>query len=291
MNWQNDMNNTSQKNNLQQEFTGKAITPAGSVNYTARGEGAPVILIHGLAASLHDWDALLPTLAEHGYAGYALDLLGHGESAKPDSRAYHIDWLFDHLCAWIETLPLDQPPVLIGHSLGGYLALDYARRCPENLRALVLVDPFYQLAQLPAILRISYRTPALNTTIMERIPQWAFRIIIDATSVSLGHTGGALHSLPVQIRAQTALDYKRTAPGVYNLPHTLHDLTPSLPSLNLPALVIWGDRDQTLAPASFEQLVKLLPDARRVVLPCGHVPHQSHADEFNQTVIEFLTKL
>jgi pimeloyl-ACP methyl ester carboxylesterase len=285
------MSNTSQKNNLHQEYTGKAKTRAGDANFITCGEGAPVILIHGLAASLHDWDALLPILAEHGYTGYALDLLGHGESAKPDSRAYHVDWLFDHLSAWIETLPLDQPPVIIGHSLGGYLALDYARRFPENLRALVLADPFYQLAQLPAILRISYRNPALNTTIMERIPQWAFRFIIDMTSISLGHTGGALHTLPAQIRAQTALDYKRTAPGVYNIPHTLHDLTPSLPSLNLPGLVIWGDRDQTLAPASFHRLVEALPDARGVVLPCGHVPHQSNADGFNQAVIEFLTKL
>ncbi|MFZ5819535.1 MAG: alpha/beta fold hydrolase [Chloroflexota bacterium] len=285
------MSNTSQKNNLHRQRAQKAATLLGDVNFITCGEGAPVLLIHGLAASLHDWDALLPTLAGHGYAGYALDLLGHGESAKPDSRAYHVDWLFEHLSAWIESLALDQPPVLIGHSLGGYLALDYARRFPENLHALVLADPFYQLAQLPAILRVSYRNPALNTTIMERIPQWAFRFIIDVTSISLGHTGGALHTLPVQIRAQTALDYKRTAPGVYNIPHTLRDLTPSLPSLNLPGLVIWGDRDQTLAPDSFHRLVEALPDARGFALPCGHVPHQSNADGFNRAVIEFLANL
>ncbi len=285
------MSNTSQKNNFHRQRAQKAATPLGDVNFITCGEGAPVLLIHGLAASLHDWDALLPTLAGQGYAGYALDLLGHGESAKPDSRAYHVDWLFEHLSAWIESLALDQPPVIIGHSLGGYLALDYARRFPENLRALVLADPFYQLAQLPAILRVSYRNPALNTTIMERIPQWAFRFIIDMTSISLGHTGGALHTLPVQIRAQTALDYKRTAPGVYNIPHTLHDLTPSLPSLNLPGLVIWGDRDQTLSPDSFHRLVEALPDARGFALPCGHVPHQSNADGFNRAVIEFLTDL
>lgn len=283
------MKNTLLKNNLAGDYTTQ-MTPLGKVNYISYGSGAPALLIHGLAASLHDWDALLPVLASNGYAGYALDLLGHGESAKPASRAYHIDWLFDHLAAWIESLGLDRPAVVIGHSLGGYLALDYARRFPQNLRALVLVNPFYQLAQLPAILRFSYRTPALNTTIMERIPHWAFRLIIDVTNISLGHTGGALYSLPEHIRAQTALDYKRTAPGVYNIPHTLHDLTPSLPSLNLPGLVIWGNRDQTLDPASFEQLVRLLPGARGVVLPCGHVPHQSNADGFNQAVIKFLAE-
>ena len=53
------------------------------VNYVQHGAGAPVILTHGLAASLHDWDDLLPELSASGYAGYALDLLGHGESEKP----------------------------------------------------------------------------------------------------------------------------------------------------------------------------------------------------------------
>ena len=51
------------------------------VNYVQHGEGAPVILTHGLAASLHDWDDLLPDMENAGYAGYALDLLGHGERA------------------------------------------------------------------------------------------------------------------------------------------------------------------------------------------------------------------
>lgn len=261
------------------------------VNWVRQGSGAPVILIHGLAASLHDWDALLPALASGGYSGYALDLLGHGESAKPDSRSYHVDWLADHLSAWVEALALDQPPVLVGHSLGGYLALDYAHRFPKSCRALVLVDPFYQLAQLPALLRFSYRSPALNTALIQRIPRFAFRLIIDLTSVSLGHTGGALYSLPEHVRAQTALDYKRTNPGVYNIPHTLRDLTSNLPALDFPSLVVWGQRDQTLSPASFKHLVELLPVARGVCLSSGHVPHQSNAQEFNQLVLEYLFKL
>ena len=52
------------------------------VNFVQAGEGVPVIMAHGLAASLHDWDELLPELAQNGYAGYALDLLGHGDSAS-----------------------------------------------------------------------------------------------------------------------------------------------------------------------------------------------------------------
>jgi len=279
------MKNTSHPSN-------ETLNVPTHVNFIHQGGGAPVVLIHGLAASLHDWDDLVPELAQHGYAAYALDLLGHGESAKPDSRAYEMDWVFDHLAAWIDSLGLDQPPVLVGHSLGGYLALDYARRFPARARGLVLVDPFYRLDQLPLLLRLSYRHPSINMTVVERTPEWLFRIIIDATSLSMGHSSGGAHNLPEHIRAQTALDYKRTAPGVYNLPNTSPDLTPYLAEIATPALVVWGTRDSTLAPASFKELVSALPNVVGTRLfVAGHVPHQSHTAEFNPLVLEFLKNL
>jgi pimeloyl-ACP methyl ester carboxylesterase len=52
------------------------------INYTSQGMGPPVILVHGIASSLYDWDLLMPELARGGFGAYALDLLGHGDSAK-----------------------------------------------------------------------------------------------------------------------------------------------------------------------------------------------------------------
>jgi pimeloyl-ACP methyl ester carboxylesterase len=261
------------------------------VNFIKQGEGSPVIMIHGLAASLHDWDELIPELVQNGYSVYALDLLGHGDSPHPESRAYQIEWMFAHLTCWIDSLGLTEAPVLIGHSLGGYLALEYACRFPARTRGLILIDPFYRLKQLPAILRLSYRHPSINATVVERTPEWLFRIIIDATSLSMGHSNGGAHNLAENIRAQTALDYKRTAAGVYNLPNTIDDMTSDLPSISQPTLVVWGTRDSTLAPASFTELVAALPNATAKLFVAGHVPHQSHPLEFNQLVVEFLEKL
>jgi pimeloyl-ACP methyl ester carboxylesterase len=250
-----------------------------------------VILIHGMAASLHDWDDLAPVLVREGYSAHALDLLGHGESPRPEARLYQIEWLFEQLSAWIDSLQLDQPAVLIGHSLGGYLALEAARHLPEKTRALILVDPFYRRDQLPALLRLSSRRPSLNMAVIERLPDWMLRMIIDATSLSMGHSQGGAHNLPEHVRAQTALDYRRTAAGVYHLPNTIEDLTPHLPEIHQPTLLIWGERDTTLAPASFRELAASLPRVTVHSLPAGHVPHQSHADEFNAMVLEFLRDL
>jgi pimeloyl-ACP methyl ester carboxylesterase len=244
-----------------------------------------------LAASLHDWDLLLPVLVNSGYEGYALDLLGHGESPKPDLRGYKVDWLFDHFLFWLETLKLRQHPVFIGHSLGGYLALEYAIRFPDKAIGLILVDPVYSMAQFPAFMRFIYHRPSLSGLIVNKTPEWLLRMVIDLSSFSLGHSVGGMHTLPIEIREQTVLDYTRTAPGVYNILNKELDLTPKLSSIKVPSLVVWGNHDRTLAPSSFAKLVATLPNATGKFIEAGHVPHQSDSVWFNQVVLEFLASL
>src|SRR5512141_3264795 len=143
-----------------------------TANYIQTGTGSPIILIHGIAASLHYWDDFIPTLSQHGYASYALDLLGHGDSPKLSSRAYQMGWMVDHFSEWVKSLRLTEPAVLIAHSLGGYIALEYARRVSAWTRGLILIDPFYSLSQLPLVLRRTYRHPTLSGFIASRLPEW-----------------------------------------------------------------------------------------------------------------------
>lgn len=262
-----------------------------TANFIKHGEGTPVILIHGIAASLHDWDDLIPELSQRGYACYALDLLGHGDSPKLNSRAYQMDWLLHHFSSWMKSLHLTEPAILIGHSLGGYIALDYARRVSAWTRGLVLINPLYSLSQLPPLLRRTYRRPHLSSYIVGKTPPWLFRLIVEMSSMVMGHSTGALHSLPERIRAQTALDYARTSPGVYGVINNDIELNEKLHTISMPSLVVWGDRDQTLAPSSFSKLVNQMPRAVGKTIRAGHVPHQSHAGEFNPLVLDFLAKL
>jgi pimeloyl-ACP methyl ester carboxylesterase len=260
-----------------------------TANYVQQGNGTPVILIHGLAASLHDWDDLIPQLAANGYACYAPDLLGHGESPKLDSRTYQMDWILEHFFGWMKSLRLTEPAILIGHSLGGHIALEYARRVSAWTRGLVLVNPFYSRTQLPFLIRNAYdRTGEL---LFPRIPRRVFQFFVNVSSFAMGHSAGALRSLPERIRAQTLLDYKRTAPGVYYIPNVIADLTEHLHEVNTQTLVVWGNRDKTLSPASFSRLVNTLPKARGQVISAGHVLHQSHTETFNPIVMKFLKEL
>lgn len=275
MNWQNTMSNPT--------------TLEQTVNFIRQGTGAPVILIHGLAASLFDWNDLIPALTQAGYAAHALDLLGHGQSHKPkDLEDYTVENVFAHFSAWLDSLELAEPLILIGHSLGGYLSIQYALRHPKRVRALVLTDPFLSLEQLPLLLRFNYRRPFITTALIEKTPEWLFRRAIDLTSLSIRNG----YVLSKEVRMQTAADYKRAHPGIFNLIHTAQDLTPRLSAVSQTTLVLWGEHDQTLAPAFFEKILSRLPNASGTGLPgAGHVPHQSHPEEFNRRVLAFLDNL
>jgi pimeloyl-ACP methyl ester carboxylesterase len=261
-------------------------------NYLRQGTGTPAVLIHGLAASLHDWDSLIPKLAGAGFDACAVDLLGHGDSFKPAQLdEYTINNVYAHIDNWIRNLFPNEPFFMVGHSLGGYLALIYAIQNPGRIKGLVLVNPYYSLGQMSGFLRMVFRHPLLDTTLIRMTPYWLFRILIDLTSFQWSIKLRKHHNLPEEIRIQTALDYKRAAPGIYNIPRTMIELKDQLSSVSIPILIIWGENDRTLNPSSFSKLAKELVNAAAFPMSsCGHVPHQCDPFTFNKLVMDFFEK-
>lgn len=254
------------------------------LNYVAEGEGHPVILVHGLAASLHDWQFLMPVLVNNGYRAYALDLLGHGNSPKPDEiEAYHFDSLSWHFSHWLENLELDRPAVLIGHSLGGFLSLHHAANYPKTIRSLILIDPYYNSKQLSPLLRAANRRPDLVEKAMRMIPPWMVNKVMHWDLKPMNE-----YSQPV--RQQMCEDYKRVSPHFIQITHSLPDLNSELDKIEQSTLILWGDSDITLKPKSFPKLVERLPRAEgHVITECGHQPHLAKPDRFNEIVLKFLT--
>jgi pimeloyl-ACP methyl ester carboxylesterase len=255
------------------------------INSISIGNGQPVILVHGTASSLSDWTSLATELASNGFAAHALDLLGHGESAKPDDpRLYHIESIYHHFQNWVESLNLDTPPVLVGHSLGGYLSLVHAIRQPGAVRGLVLIDPFFESRQLSLLLRLVSRRPTLGEKAMRVTPQWLIHTVI-------GWNPDTSAYFSTEARQQIAADYKRASPHFVYITRDMPDLTNSLPDVHAPTLVIWGERDQTLRPSSFPRLVQSLPNATGYpVSATGHQPHVSKPELINRLTLNFLAK-
>jgi len=269
---------------MEGKYTARMTTGSTNpIHFISEGEGAPVILIHGLASSLLSWEAVVPALS--GYRCYALDLPGHGESMKPASRAfYQTAPILALVEEWIRGLALEESPVLIGHSLGGYLGLSYALRNPGAVRGLFLIDPFINIRQVTPLLRLMQPRARLGERAVSVVPEKLLAIL-------LGLDPREARRFSPTARRQMALDVKRASPMVLNIIQNAQDLTLRLPEVRCPVALAWGMRDPTLSPASFPALLALLPGATGYRIPgAGHQPHIQTPQRINGLVLDFLQK-
>jgi pimeloyl-ACP methyl ester carboxylesterase len=215
----------------------------------------------------------------------AFDLLGHGRSDKPSGAGvvYRVRFLAEAVRAGIEALP--DPPGrvdLLGHSLGGAVALDVARRNQRLVRRLVLVDS----AGLPVAQSIDPLAASLSF-----VPgsfEDSRRLL--ATSVN-----NRLLSHPlVALAAAVYKGRRRNRPQLLKLVASLaageDAVTPrDLARIPHETLVLWGDRDRIFPLAAGRAMCRALPRARLEVFPrCGHVAPTERPVAFARRVVGFL---
>lgn len=111
----------------------------GDISYHVHieGSGGPLVLLHGFTGSMHTWQDLIP-LWKKKYQFICLDLIGHGESSKPEhAQHYLMEQAIEDLHEIMNKLNIERAH-LLGYSLGGRFALQYANRYPQNVRSLIL---------------------------------------------------------------------------------------------------------------------------------------------------------
>lgn len=107
-----------------------------------------VILVHGLAASLNDWESLQPDLCDAGFDNYAVDLPGHGLSRMDETNTrFSLETLYETFVEWVASLKLDPSIIIVGHSLGAYLAVRYGNDYPKYVNRLILISPLLSAHQ------------------------------------------------------------------------------------------------------------------------------------------------
>jgi 3-oxoadipate enol-lactonase len=116
------------------------------IHYREKGQGFPVVLIHGYSGNLQNWILQVRALAKR-YRTISLDLRGHGRSVKPTRREdYSLELFAADVCGLLNALTVPEC-YLVGHSMGGMVAQEFVLRHPEMVRALVLVDTAADLPQ------------------------------------------------------------------------------------------------------------------------------------------------
>lgn len=261
--------------------------------YLEAGSGPPVVLLHGLGATNA---SLLPTLAALAptHRVLAPDLPGFGESDKP-IRAYDPAWYARWLAAFLDAVGIGCA-VLLGNSMGGRVAIEMGLTAPARVAALVLFAPSL------AFRRFRNMTPLVRLLAAElaAVPMFVPRAIVLQVLRSMfadpsrlrdaWYDAAADEFARVFATPRGRMAFFSAARQIYlEEAHGEGGFWERLPALAVPALFLWGARDQ-LVPVGFARHVEAaVPRAASVVLrDCGHVPQFERPAETHRLVRDFL---
>lgn len=264
--------------------------------YLEAGTGTPVLLLHGHEQSATGWRWVIPALART-HRVIALSLPGTGDTDPATGDYAPGNDLAPFVAAFLDTLDIQPPLDVIGHSAGGAIALRLALADPDRIRTLTLVDsaglgqavhPLLALDTLPVIGELAVmisRIPggAVGRTSMSTAMLFAQPWRIPADFITEHH---ALGRRPGQLESSTAM-----ARALFGPNGQRQILLEHLPTLTIPTLVIWGGCDYVLPAHQAQTAVNLLPNGRLSLFPdCGHLPHVEQPDRFAAVVADWLTE-
>lgn len=251
-----------------------AVVFSQNIRYFEAGQGPAVILLHGLGGGKEIWMASFGALAAQ-YHVYAIDQIGFGHSDKP-LLDYKIATYADFLQGFMQAQNIPKA-TLVGNSLGGWIALEFAVHHPEMVEKLVLVDS----AGLPWTQPFAADLNPSSLAGMRAMLETVFydkKILTDEV---------VLQAFTNHVRTNEAYTIQRTMAG-WAVPQ-FEDA--NLASIHAPTLVVWGRQDVLIPLVSGEKLRDGIPGATLVLIDeCGHAPEIEKPAEFNRALLEFLGK-
>ena len=259
------------------------------VHYRVSGpeDGRPLVLIHGTAASLHTWEPLRARLDDR-YRVIAYDQPGHGLTGPHPARDYTYDGMADGLEAVLAAEGIDRA-VLIGNSMGGWVAWRHALARPDQVAALVLLDasgiPTEEASE--GNLGFTLMRSGLGRAAMQRLTP---RAAVEA-SLRQSVSNGAVVTDEAVDRYWELLRYpgNRQAAGDQFTAARI-DASDRLGAVVAPTLVLWGVEDRLVPVSSAQGFVKKMPNAEAVLYEgIGHLPMEEAPDAVAADVRTFLS--
>lgn len=249
------------------------------IRYLESGDSKKVIvLIHGLGASAERWEFVIP-LFEKNFRVIVPDLIGFGYSDKP-SVDYTMEFFADFLLNFLNEIKVSKLN-LIGSSLGGQIAAEFACNNKEMIKKLVLISPSGAMKKA---------TPALDAYVMAALypttagAKNAFEMM---TGVGRRIDQKIIEGFIERMRLPNAkMSFMSTLLGLKNS----EALTSKLTEIIAPTLIIWGEKDPVIPIKNADSFVSSIQDCRFYKMPeCGHTPYAESPDKFFEIVNDFLT--
>jgi pimeloyl-ACP methyl ester carboxylesterase len=263
------------------------------VGFRMAGDGPLVVLIHGITSTSHVWVDAMAMLAER-YTVVAPDLIGHGRSAKPRGD-YSLGAYASGGRDLLGVLGFERGTV-VGHSLGGGIALQFAYQFPEYCERLVLVSSGGLGTEVHPLLRAG-ALPGSELVMPLIAPNWAVRAgaAVGEFLQRFGVQAGP--DLAEAVRGYASLAdrdaraaFLQTLRAVIDLEGQRVSATDRLYlAQKLPTLLIWGTDDPIIPVEHGRAAVERIPGSRLVEFPAtGHWPQLDHPERFAAEITEFI---
>lgn len=241
-----------------------------------------IVLVHGLGENgARDWQYLAPELAKSFYV-ITFDLPGFGRSAKnnelysPNNYAKVIDWLASRF--------IRKPFVLVGHSMGGVIALTYATKHRDRLKQLILVDTtgiLFSASFSKSLLKKS--KPSLWRDLLTNLDEMDNPFNFSMEDIN-GVPEAIDFALSTKITRKIFLGANPTR--ISGLAMVQKNFSGLLENMNVPTLIVWGDGDNIAPIRTAKLLDYLLPHSSLVILPgSGHTPMLDVTEAFNTLIV------
>jgi pimeloyl-ACP methyl ester carboxylesterase len=275
--------------------SGTVLVDGNEIAYLESGapDAPAVLLVHGLLSDSGTWLADLEPLAARGLRPIAVDLIGHGRSAKPPGT-YLLDDFAQMLDGFMAALDLDSATVC-GHSLGGAIAIHFGYHYPKRVHRLVLVSAGGLGREVnPALRMLSLRgAEALTGAVMGRATvQRVLRSprlhrlcrVTPERLPNLRRIGGTL------FRADSRAAFFRSLRGVIGPRGQLGSfIEMEYLGAQLPTLLVWSDKDVIIPVSHAHATHAHLPGSTLVLFEGGgHEPHRRNAAKFADAVASFV---
>jgi len=253
------------------------------INYLEAGSGPEVILLHGLGGDSSNWSFTIPALAKSFHV-YVPDQVGFGESDKPLIN-YRVATLVDFLDGFCRKLAISKATI-VGNSLGGWVALDFALGHPEKVTKLVLVDSAGYSQQrtggAPLARDVLLR---LNPSTLEDTRKLMAVVFYNKnySSEQVAEMGFVRHL------------HKNDSPTINAFIDSIlrgeDMLDGKLGAVKAPTLIMWGREDALITLKAAKAFAEDIAGSQSVVLDgCGHVPQVECAGTFNEALGKFLAQ-
>ncbi len=261
--------------------------------YVMKGSGPAVLLLHGLGCDHQTWAPVIDSLARH-HTVIAPDLLGHGASDKPRAD-FSVGGYANGMRDLLALLGVDRVTV-VGHSLGGGVAMQFAYQYPELCERLVLVAPGGFGPEVTPAIRV-ITTPGFHQITglltlpgIRHVSVAGLRLLSRSRSPrtrDLGQVAAIFDSLQ-DVRTRAAIRHVvRAVVDWRGQIITMSDR--AYLAGRIPMCVIWGDDDRVIPTRHAEVAAVVAPHARIEIVPnAGHFPHQDHPQRFVRILREFI---